>query len=261
MESIEDDEQFAGFTRLHSRPDPHAMNYDGGYVLPPAGDARFAVATCASLPSSVSDGARKMLYELITRPQWPSPDPGILLPMVARDTGLECLVLKDYAKELEGLGMARQTGTLTFLPAGLPKGRICSIRPRVNQSAATGPGPSGPREVSFSGFPILPSAIRGAPNPKYIRRGELPVGDAILATTACAALPYNISDGAKKLLYDLITRRQIGSDRGVSLLSIKRDTGIQLPLLLQYVEELKSIGRAKHSEGNCWSPTNLPAAH
>jgi hypothetical protein len=268
MDSIEENEHSAGFTRLSARVHPSPNRREtfrrdiaSGFLLPPARDARSAAASCASLPSIISDGAEKMLYELLIRPQFPPPTAGVSLSQITRDTSLENLDMIGYLHDLERLGKARQTGPVTWLPVGSPEDSDPSVIPHDSHRISARPGSSKSREISFSGFPILSSAIRGIPNPKYFTRHEFPVGDATLATTACAALPYNISDGAKELLYDLVTRRQHGQYRGVSLLSIKRDTGLQLPLLLQYAEELRDIERADHSSGNCWYPTNLPAAH
>jgi hypothetical protein len=77
MESIENDQQFAGFLRLPgyhvtpSRREYQRKAIRSGSLRRPARDTISAAAICTLLPSTVSVGAKKMLYELLTRPQWP----------------------------------------------------------------------------------------------------------------------------------------------------------------------------------------------
>ena len=203
IDSIENDAYFAGFARLplrqHTPPnlrEVHRRNIESGFPLPPLGDGEFARAKCASLPSTVSDGARKLFFELLTRPQFRDPAAGISLDHITRDTGLRHLELGSYAHELEQLGKARQTGPVTWLPAGLSESGTSEVDSRLSHSARLGPEPSESQVISCSGFAILPSAVRG--KPKHPSRRGPPAGDAALATAACAALPPSISDGAKK---------------------------------------------------------------
>jgi hypothetical protein len=135
--------------------------------------------------------------------------------------------------------------------------RVSLVTPRISQDTSTRPGPSGSQQISFSGWPILPTVSTKEPNQKSRRRP--PIGDAELANAACAALPSNISDGAQKLLYELITRRGHETAVGVSLITISRETGLHRTLLLQYARELENEGRAGFGTGGCWVPKMLPA--
>lgn len=258
MESVDDNEYFAGFERRPGAPRQRDI-YEGndyGPSVPPAGDARFAAARCALLPPTVSDGARKMLYELLTRPQYPSPAPGVHIYDVCHDTGLEYLEVKGYANELARLGKARMTEDPKWLPAGLSGGSSPSVNSRVHQSASTAPGPSGSQRISFSGFATLPSASRK--KSRSVSKDRAPIGDENFAIMACAKLPSFISDEAKKMYYELITRPQDATYTGVCLVSIAQDTGLKLEKLLEYVQELKQIERAELIEGTCYYPTYLP---
>lgn len=126
LEPSNERDYFAGFERVPGAPNLRDIyrKIKSGFKLPPTGNAKFATDCCASLPSTLSDGAKKMFYELLTRPQFQAPAAGISLSHIARDTGLEFLELQDYASELERSGRARQTGPVTYLPAGLLRSRF-----------------------------------------------------------------------------------------------------------------------------------------
>lgn len=121
MESDEDSEHLVGSPRL---PGTHSDSI-GRPTLPPGSDAKSATAQCASLPSTVSVGARELLYELLTRPQVLYSAQGVYLPRIALEISVEHLELEGYLEELEGLGKARNTGWGCWLPAGLTAGSIC----------------------------------------------------------------------------------------------------------------------------------------
>lgn len=206
MGSGNDCESFAGFERLPEASDSrvtYKRDIKSGFGLPPDGNARFANASCASLPSTISDVAKKLFYELLTRPQFLAPAAGISLNQIARDTGLESIELQGYASELEQLGKTRLTGSSTYVPADLPDDCVSSVNPGTSQSASTGPEPSGSQQTPFSGFALLPSASRSKRR-KITSRYKIPMGDAKLASVACALLPPDVSDEARKLFYKLI---------------------------------------------------------
>jgi hypothetical protein len=262
MESTEEAGYSAGFPRLPGRQT--TSNYcDQKYgiesvvSLSPVRDAKSAGTVCASLPHTVSDGARKLLYELLTRRRRSVPQVGIWLPDVTRDTGLRCDELEDYAYELRQLNKARKTGSLTWLPADSLRETTFQVESPVSQDTQTRLGSSRSDESCFSGFPTFPATTR---NSKPIPRRQTPLGDAKLASTACAALPSNISNGAKTLLYELITRPQHEVHSGVSLTAIANSTRLPRDLLEQYARELKKIDRAVHITAACWYPTYLPEA-
>jgi hypothetical protein len=163
METTEDDEHFAGFTRLPARVHPapnrrETLRRDiaSGFSLSPARDARSAAASCASLPSIISDGARRMLYELLTRPQFPPPSAGVSLSQITRDTGLQNLDMVGYLHDLERVGKARQTGPATWLPVDSPVDSMSSPDPHDSQRASPRPGPSGPERSLFPAFQYSP---------------------------------------------------------------------------------------------------------
>lgn len=252
MESVADGEYFAGFTRLPGAPirrDTYKDN-DHDPSVPPAGDASFAAARCALLPPTVSDGARKMLFELLTRPQDLFPRRGIHIFDILDDTGLEYLEARDYVYELASAGKARETDHFKWIPIDLSEDSIFAAHLSGRRNASTESELLESQAGSFSGF-----AVRFPPStPPY----STSIGDARSATIACTSLPPNISIGAQKLLYELITRPMRTEYFGVSLVDISDDTGLHYSLLFQFAKELEKIERAKPEFGPIWFPTGLP---
>lgn len=113
---------FAGFPRLPSALDAGLKTYEGLPLLPPVGDARLAAAACAALPPQVSDGAKKLLYELFTYPQCPVAYKGVSLLDLMEDTGLDIYSLELWAKELEAVDKACSIpwARATWEPKDLP---------------------------------------------------------------------------------------------------------------------------------------------
>lgn len=132
MNSGSDNEPlFAGFPRLPSVLDAGPRTYDDMPLLPPVGDARLAAAACASLPPQVSEGAKRLLYGLVTYPQCPVAYKGVSLLDLMKDTGLNYDSLELWAKELEAADKACSIpwARATWEPKDLPHAflRIASV--------------------------------------------------------------------------------------------------------------------------------------
>jgi hypothetical protein len=265
VESVDDDGNFSGFTRLppgrrlpQDLVDYYREEAGGrGPLVPPLGNPKFAAAACATLPPTASDGAKSILYELITRPRYSFPEGSVSITHLTYETGLEYTDLRGYADELERLGRADRTSLYAWRPLGLTQQPTSPVAARVRQGTSTRPGPSRSQDIPSPSFATLPSAFSESRG--QISRSQAPVGKLKLATTVCASLPSDFSVGAKKLLYELITRPQLAGQGGVDLSLIGIDAGIDLKLLLKYAEELRAIERVENDriDATIWSPVNL----
>ncbi|KAH0370060.1 hypothetical protein KCU65_g2776, partial [Aureobasidium melanogenum] len=137
------------------------------------------------------------------------------------------------------------------------------LRKRKRTASALYPG--GRDGSSLAGFPRLPSVL--AAGPRTLDEEHLSsmpsIGDAKLAAAACAALPPQISDNAKKLLYELITYPQCPTaHEGVCLLDIMRETGIEYDSLEVWARELEVTDKAYLIPWAraTWKPKDLPYA-
>ncbi|KAH0338986.1 hypothetical protein KCU81_g7364, partial [Aureobasidium melanogenum] len=136
---------------------------------------------------------------------------------------------------------------------------------RKRKRTASAVSSNGQDEPSLAGFPRLPSVL--AAGPRTLDEEHLSlmpsIGDAKLAAAACAALPPQISDNAKKLLYELITYPQCpASHKGVCLLDIMRETGLEYELLESWAKELEMADKACSIPWAraTWQPKDLTGA-
>lgn len=121
-------------------------------MLSPIGGAAFAAFSCASLPVGTNDTAKKMLYELITRPRHPILL-GVLLSDITVDTGIENRTLLAAAEDLEKIDRACPTNNQrsAWMPRNAPDAGTSSIVPRFSsdnrrsysQSGASSSQPTG----------------------------------------------------------------------------------------------------------------------
>jgi hypothetical protein len=111
---------FSGFPTLSSASKTEFKPIFGRQT--PHGDARFAISACAVLPSNISGGSKKLLYELITRPQH-DVHQGVSLIAISNITGLPRNLLGQYAKELERIGRAKNGSGACWLPICPPAAR------------------------------------------------------------------------------------------------------------------------------------------
>jgi hypothetical protein len=121
-------------------------------MLSPIGGATFAAFSCASLPLGTNDTAKKMLYELITRPRDPILH-GVLLSDITANTGIENHTLLAAAEDLEDIGKAWPTNIerSAWSSRNTPDAGTSSIVPRFSsgdrgsysQSGASSSQPTG----------------------------------------------------------------------------------------------------------------------
>ena len=267
MESVEDDEHFAGFTRIPPRlrlppdvVDIYRENTAGrGPLRPPVGGSVVATRVCDLLPATASDGARKMLFEIVTSPLYSSPEGAVAITHLTYKTGLEYSELRGYAEELERLGHAERTSLYSWRAVHFYWRSILTVVGAPGRMTVTRTGPSGIQ--TFADFATVPSPSRlQCAEVSIPERG--PAGNANLAHAVCETLPSDISVGAQKLLYELITRPQLAASGGIRLSSIASDHDLDMRLMLKYAEELRAAGRVEAIDPDeaVWRPTNLSIA-
>ncbi|KAH0387343.1 hypothetical protein KCU92_g1797, partial [Aureobasidium melanogenum] len=137
------------------------------------------------------------------------------------------------------------------------------LRKRMRMASAM--NPESQDEPSIAGFPRLPSVLAAGPRTAIEEDLLLmpSIGDARLAAAACASLPPQVSDNAKKLLYELITYPQCpAAHKGVCLLDLMRETGIEYHSLEIWAKELEEADKAYLVPWAraTWEPKDLPYA-